>query len=121
MILGHLDTSPTALFLSILGFSLFIAGLDFAKRRAANRALARVSESGGQRLDELSKLPIVAAQTNPVVESRPIGPLAGIAGLPHLDRAAASLPFGNFLPLPRPTPRMPRDLEVPNQPVSWSL
>jgi hypothetical protein len=120
MILGHLYTPPTAFLLAILGFSLFIAAVDFAKRRAANRALARVLGSSGQRLDELSTPHSIAARTHPVVESRPVGPIAVIAGLPHLDRAAASLPVANFLPLPRPTPRMPRDLESPNQPVFWA-
>jgi hypothetical protein len=108
MILGHLYIPPTAILFAILGFSLFIAGMDFAKRRAATRAL------------ELSTPHIPATRTNPIVDPRPVGPIAGIAGLPHTDRAVASLPVANFLPLPRPTPRMPRHLESPNQPVSWA-
>lgn len=119
MNLVHLHTPPTVVLLAILAFSLFIASLDFAKRRAANRALARLRRSSGRRLDEIWKPHIDVTQTNRV-GSQPVGPIAGIAGLPHTDRAVASLPVGNFLPLPRPTPRMPRDLESPNQPVSWS-
>jgi hypothetical protein len=120
MILGHLHIPPTALVFAILAFSLFIAVMDFAKRRAATRALATVRKSSGPRLDVLSAPDIAATRTNPIVDPRPVGPIAGIAGLPHTDHAVASLPVANFLPLPRPTPRMPRRLESPNQPVSWA-
>jgi hypothetical protein len=101
MDLGFLHAPPTTILLSILGFSLLIAGVDFAKRRAGHRVPARPSK-----LD-------IERGTNPVV------PIARISRMPHIERATAGLPFGDFLPLPRPTPRMPQDWQCFNTSVSW--
>ena len=119
MDLGLLHTPPTTIFLSILGFSLSIAGVDFAKRRAGYRALARLSQSVGPPLDYSPKLNIVERRTKPAAEPKTAAPAAKIARLPHTGLAIATLPLADFLPLPKPAPRMPQDWERLNVSVSW--
>jgi hypothetical protein len=109
MDLGLFHAPPTTILLSILGFSLLIAGVDFAKRRAGYRALASQSPT----LDYPPK------RTNPVAEPQTSVPIARISRLPHIERGTAGLRFGDFLPLPRPTPRMPQDWQCFNTSVSW--
>jgi hypothetical protein len=117
MDLGLLHTPPTTILLSVLGFSLLIAGVDFAKRRTGYRALARMSQS--PTLDDPPKLDAVERLTIPVAEPETSGPVTRISRLPHIERATAGLPFGDFLPLPRPTPKMPQDWRCFNASVSW--
>jgi hypothetical protein len=119
MDLGLLHAPPTTMLLSILGFSLSIAGVDFAKRRAGHRALARLSQSVGPPLDYSPRLNIVERATNPVVEPKTVVPAAKIAKLPRTTLAIATLPLAAFLPLPKPTPRMPQARECRNTSVSW--
>jgi hypothetical protein len=119
MDLGLLHAPPATILLSILGFSLLIAGVDFVKRRAGLRALARLSQSFAPALCYQPKLNIVERRTNPVVEPKTVVPAARIAKLPRTQLAIASLPVADFLPLPRPTPRMPGDWQCLNASASW--
>jgi len=118
MDLGLLHAPPTTILLSILGFSLSIAGVDFAKRRAGNRALARLSQSISPPLDYQPRLNTVERRTNPVAEPKSVVPAASIAKLLHTGPAIASLPVADFLPLPKPAPRMPGDWQCLNPPAS---
>ena len=110
---------PTTILLSILGFSLSIAGVDFAKRRAGHRALARLGQSVSPPLDYQPRLNTVERRTNPVAEPESVVPAARIAPLPHTGLAEASLPVADFLPLPKPAPRMPDDWQCLNPSASW--
>jgi hypothetical protein len=134
MYLGHLHIPPMIILLAILGFSLLIAGLDFVKRRARLRAPARMSGSiemgdtrdmsvSGNASDTGDAPPaalVVSPELNPTPEARIVAPIGGLLGLPHSDRGAPSLPCAGFLPLPEPTPRLPRSLECLVTPFSWS-
>jgi hypothetical protein len=119
MDLGLLHVPPTTLLMSILGFSVSIAGVDFAKRRAGYRALARLSQSIGPPLDYQPNLNLAESRTNAVVEPKTIVPAAKIARLPRTEPVTASLPVADFLPLPRPTPKMPQDRQRLNPSASW--
>lgn len=103
----------------MLGFSLSIAGIDFAKRRAGRRSLAGLSESISPALDYQPRLNTVERRTNPVAEPESVVPNARIATLPHTGLAIASLPVADFLPLPMPAPRMPDDWQCLNPSASW--
>jgi hypothetical protein len=119
MDLGLLHTPPTTILLSILGFSLSIAGVDFAKRRAGHRALASLSQSIGPPLDYRPTLNFVEKRTNPVAEPETVVPSARIVKLPRTEPATATLPVADFLPLPMPMPIMPQDQEHLSPSASW--
>ncbi len=55
----------------------------------------------------------------PVAESPALAPLEGIAWFPHTDRTAPSLPFGDFMALPKPAPSLPPSSERLDASVSW--
>jgi hypothetical protein len=135
MYFGHLHIPPMIILLAILGFSLLIAALDFVKRRARLRAPATLSRSvddmvGTREMGDTSDAgdignaspmaPTISPELNPTPEPRIIAPIGGLLGLPYSDRGAPSLPCAGFLPLPKPTPRMPRGLECLDTAFSWS-
>ena len=111
----HMIHAPlTLIFLGILGFSLLVAGLDFVKRRAGHRILKAMRRS----IPPAPQPKIAGQQVNPFAESRTAVPIGGIASLPHTIRAAPSLPFGDFLALPKPNPGLPRNRECLHKSVS---
>jgi hypothetical protein len=110
-----LHSPLTSIFLGVLAFSLLVAGLDFAKRSAGHRIL----EAMGRPIPTDPQPKVVKLQMNPAAESRIAAPIGRIANLPLTIRDAPGLPFGDFLALPKPNPRLPRNREYLHDSVSW--
>jgi hypothetical protein len=110
MDIGFIHSPQIVIPLAVLGFAVLVAGLDFAKRRAAAKRSSPVAAPPAK---------AIAVQTTPVAEPQKLAPIGAISSLPHTDRAAPSLPIGSFLPLPKPNPSLPRNRVIrhADQPV----
>jgi hypothetical protein len=119
MDLSLVHARPTTIFLATAGFSLLVAGVDFVTRRAGFRGPAKGKDSLEPIPIQPSALQIVEDPIKPVTESPALAPLERIAWFPHTDRTAPSLPFGDFMALPKPAPTLPQRSERLDASVSW--
>ena len=113
--------------LAIAAFPLLIASLDFVRRRAPQGRLGRpkraveVSPSIVPTPSEPAVASIVMAPAIPVLQSPAVEVAGGVARLPLASRghSAASLPFAQFVPLPRPNPKLPANPKALSTSVLW--
>jgi hypothetical protein len=119
MDLSLVHARPTTIFLATAGFSLLVAGVDFVTRRAGFRGPAKVKDSLGPIPAQPPALRVEEDTIKPATESPALAPLEGIAWFPHTDRTAPSLPFGDFMALPKPAPSVPPISERLDASVSW--
>jgi hypothetical protein len=127
MDLGLFHAPRIASVLAIAAFSLLVAGLDFVRRRAPHGRLGRprgatgASRSSAPTLSEPAAPSVVVAPAIPVLQSLAAEVAAGIATLPQTGRVhhIASLPFAQFVPLPRPSPRLPANPRALSTSVLW--
>jgi hypothetical protein len=134
-----LPASKIVIFFCVMGLSLLVASLDFARRRAKTRRdiprwkPAQRSRPVAQAPVEQAK-PLAAAVSavSPAVSKAPEAPKAPVdmpQSAARIDRLQSprgpertvtpTLALGNLVPLPKFAPRVPRSSAWLNSPLLW--